>query len=292
MLRADDVLAKSAEPRLLRIWLVLLTPSLARIYFAEAKGERFLVRDVPLRNGLDEFGRENVAQVVVTTASAFRQRGASSTVKEVVDTFQPPLNANRARTAIPNDIPMPPASKECRAAWFLRAGALYGLSLEQTDAMSHGPGLLVGAGQNWHGARWLYSLKGQYRWPYTVDGSQVALEFHALSLRTVAAVEAPLGNHWAAGLELGAGVDRVWFHATALPGAQVAARGPDVQYRPQMVLGARGSLAANDWNFSLVLGTTAALAKAHFDVMSGTQNQMQYRPWLVQPYLAIEASWR
>jgi hypothetical protein len=291
-LRPDDVLATSAEPQLLRIWLVLHTPSLARVYFAEGSGQRFLVRDVPLRNGLDEFGRENVAQVVVTSASAFSQHGASSTVKEVVETFQRPLEPEKPPAVTKTETAIAPMPKEHRSNWFLRVGALYGLSFEQSAAMRHGPGLLIGAAQNYQGARWLYSLKAQYHWPLTVDGSQVALTFHTLALRTTAAVQLPVGHHLAGGFELGAGIDRVSYDTTALAGATVTARGGDVMYRPLLVSGVRGSLEAGASHFTLLLGVTAALIKTHFDVLRDAQSQIEYRPWLVQPYLAFEASWR
>jgi hypothetical protein len=291
-LRPDDVLATSAEPQLLRIWLVLHTPSLARVYFAEGSGQRFLVRDVPLRNGLDEFGRENVAQVVVTSAAAFRQHGASSTVKEVVDTFQEPLEPEQTQAVTKTETPTAPVPKESQSSWFPRAAALYGLSVEQSDAVSHGPGLLVGAGQNSHRARWLYSLKVQYHWPLKVEGSQVALTFHTLTLCTTAAVESPIGKSMTAGLELGAGINRVSFDTTALPGAGVAVHGGDVKYKPLLVSGVRASLEAGASRFTLVLGVTAAVTKTHFDVVRDSQSQIEYRPWLAQPYAALEVSWR
>ena len=291
-LRPDDVLATSAEPQQLRIWLVLHTPSLARVYFAEGPGQRFLVRDVPLRNGLDEFGRENVAQVVVTSATAFSQHGASSTVKEVVETFQQPHEPEQTQAVTKAETPTAPVPKEPRSDWFLRVGALYGLSFEQSDAVSHGPGLLIGAGQNSRGTRWLASLKVQYRWPLKVEGSQVALTFHTLTLRTTAAVEVPIGKNMTAGLEFGAGMDRVSFDTAALPGAGVAVHGGDVKYKPLLVSGVRSSLEAGASRFTLVLGVTAALAKTHFDVVRDTQSQIEYRPWLAQPYAGLEVSWQ
>jgi len=291
-LRSGDVLASSAEPRLLRIWLVLYNSRLARVYFAEASGQRFLVRDVPLRNGLDEFGRRNLAQVVVTSATAFSQHSVSSTVSEVVQTFQKPVDPATPLRDSKTDSQLNLASDEHRTEWFLRAGALYGIYLEQSAAISHGPGLLVGAGQQGAHAIWLYSLKFQYRWPLTVEGSQIALTSHTLALRTTAVVEAPFGSHLMGGLELGAGFDRVSFEATALPGANIAARSGDVQYKPVLASGLRASLKTDAAYLTLLIGFTAALVKTHFDVVHDAQSQIEYRPWLVQPYSAIEASWQ
>jgi hypothetical protein len=291
-LRPDDVLTKSAEPQLLNIWLVLHTPDLVRVYFAEGTGQRFLVRDIPLRSGLDEFGRENVAQVVVTSAAAFSQHTASSTVKQVVETFQRPPEPDKSQAASKDETLPAPVPSARPSVWFFRVGALYGLSLEQSAAISHGPGLLVGAGQNCHGARWLYSLKVQYHLPWSVDGAEVALAFHALTVRTTAAVESPIGHHLMGGLELGADLDRVSFDSTALAGTSVATRGGGVQYRPLVVSGLRASLEAGASRFTLALGVTAALVKTHYDVVRDTQSQTEYRPWLVRPYLAFEASWR
>jgi hypothetical protein len=57
-------------------------------------------------------------------------------------------------------------------------------------------------------------------------------------------------------------------------------------------IGLHASLKSDAADLTLLIGVTAALIKTHFDVVHDAQSQIEYRPWLVQPYSAIEASWR
>ncbi|HEY6723489.1 MAG TPA: hypothetical protein VI197_05630, partial [Polyangiaceae bacterium] len=82
-LSLDDLL-DSSDSNSVRVWLTLRSPEQARLYVADARGRRFHVRDVPLDHGLDELGREKVAQVVLASVLAFVERSLPETPLEAV----------------------------------------------------------------------------------------------------------------------------------------------------------------------------------------------------------------
>ncbi len=84
----DEVLASASEGYAVRVWVTMANDRQARAYFSDPAAKRFLVRNVPLRDGLDEFGREQLVQILVASAEAFAAHRVSSSVTEVVRTFE------------------------------------------------------------------------------------------------------------------------------------------------------------------------------------------------------------
>ncbi|HVU00158.1 MAG TPA: hypothetical protein VHE30_00350, partial [Polyangiaceae bacterium] len=77
--RSSALLA--TEPSDARVWvfLQLTGPRRAKLYFRGPLGERFLLRTLNLRRGMDEVGRELVGQVVETsTVALLRSEGGMS----------------------------------------------------------------------------------------------------------------------------------------------------------------------------------------------------------------------
>lgn len=58
------------------VWILVPSSTAARLVFADVAHQKFLVRDIPLLFGLDDFGRESVGQVVESSLLALLQ-GAS-----------------------------------------------------------------------------------------------------------------------------------------------------------------------------------------------------------------------
>jgi hypothetical protein len=104
-LEPSDVLDSKSPGSTLRVWVMPSSRELVRVYLADGSGERFLVRDVVVRNGLDELGRESLAQVLVTSGKAFLSHHASSTRDEVRRTFAPESGSNPPVTPAPSAAP-------------------------------------------------------------------------------------------------------------------------------------------------------------------------------------------
>lgn len=85
--RRAELLAQAATPSSgqARVWVTLSGPNLALLLFAGPSGERYLVRQVPLRSGLDELGRERIAQVLQSSLPTLLRGEAGMTAAEMRD---------------------------------------------------------------------------------------------------------------------------------------------------------------------------------------------------------------
>lgn len=66
----EALLAAPDRDRRVRVFITLPTPQLARLYMRGPYGQRFLLRELTLRNGIDELGRESIAHVAATSTHA------------------------------------------------------------------------------------------------------------------------------------------------------------------------------------------------------------------------------
>ena len=70
------LLSEGEHDARVRVFVVLRGEHQARLYFRSPLGERFLLRKLALRSGLDEIGRELIAQVVETSTVALLRSSA------------------------------------------------------------------------------------------------------------------------------------------------------------------------------------------------------------------------
>lgn len=80
-MRRTQLLDAAARPSSgnVRIWVRLSDPEHALLLFASPSRERYLVRQVALRNGLDELGRERIAHVIQSSTLSLLRGGAGMT---------------------------------------------------------------------------------------------------------------------------------------------------------------------------------------------------------------------
>jgi hypothetical protein len=307
-LRAETVLAPSAEPETLKVWVVLVTPERAVLYLAEPAVSRFLVRDVPLRNALDELGREQIAQILVASVQAFVEHRAVSSREEVVRSFGNVSAPSRLEAPAPgawaeagSSRQSPPASEATAEAvdhgvktpgpprWRPKLGGLYAVTLKGPEGIHHGPGLLVGMARAASRVRWDFTAKGQYQFQNEGHGARVAVSTSTFAVRLTAAAEMLTVSRFGWGAELGGGVDYVAFSPGSGPGLVPRPAGTDL--RPVLAAGLRGSIALRDWRLSGTAGISTLLVKRHYDLAADGRPQADLTPWPVQPAFAIEASW-
>jgi hypothetical protein len=285
----SDVMAKTADAQTLRIWMTLVGTS-ARLYYADPAGERFLVRNIPLRNGLDELGREHVVQVLVTSAEDFVSRRISSTAQEVEASLPPPP------PAVPRPVAPPPPPPVARPApspgCGLRIGPLYAVTMRGAEGVGHGPGAVFGIACASPRVWWALSMSARYEWPVVAEGADVSLKIRSLCARWTLAVETPDPRPLGVGVEIGGGVDHAAFDASALPGAAVAPRASGADFRPIALLAARGSLWQGRARLTLSAGIALPLLKTHYDIAAGSDRSTQVTPWRAEPTFALEATWR
>ncbi|HEY6878628.1 MAG TPA: hypothetical protein VI299_11450 [Polyangiales bacterium] len=86
-----------------RVFIALPTPQLSKLYLRGPLGERFLLRELSLRSGLDELGCESVAQVVAASTQALlhTKQGLDRAAVRAALPPQPKLEAPPAVVAPP-----------------------------------------------------------------------------------------------------------------------------------------------------------------------------------------------
>jgi hypothetical protein len=307
----DEVVGASSNDRVLRIWVVLASEQLARIYFADTADGRFLVRDVPLRQGLDELGRERVAQVLATSGRAFLEHRLSSTVQEVAESFEEPLAhsaperaesvddgpkraaARPAERSARRDERRPSAeASETGSRVVAEGGVFYGAAWKGQLGLGHGPGIALAVGSHAAGWRWAVTAKAQYQLPYRARSDTVEVRVQTTALRGGARVERPFSPGFTGGIEAGGGLDVVSYAGHELPGQPLARVRAGGENRPVVFFASRGVLTASTPEIALELSGTVPLVDVHYDVLDDGTQRAEITAWRVQPGVALEVSWQ
>jgi hypothetical protein len=253
-LRLDHVLdAPAAQGAPTSVWVDLAVPAEARIYFRAAGGQRFVIRRLPLRAGLDAVAVEEIAQIV---KSVLRALGSGATWA---------LTLPEARAALSTPAtPVPPSASAAGRSLTLAIGSaaiaeVYAPELPvvgRVDVSVAGivrPGSLGG----WLGLG--YGLPARFR------GQPLGAELHSFALRGGLLWEPWRAGRMSVRLALGAGLDRVGYQPRPeAPGSTPAAGGGF--WIPLACAGA-GIRAQISRRFALAVDILAALptARVHYD---------------------------
>ncbi len=292
-LDSDSVLAPSSEPGV-RVWIVLRTPTAARVFFAVQEraldSRRYLVNDVELDGGLDELGMEQLAQVVYLSAMGLWAGNLESSQKEVeerlrsIDVEQhPPPPRPKPRPAAKLEPPPPRAS--------IRAGFEYWARYQGDEGLANGPGATFGifASPSPHelGAR----LHAGLLLPRRLDATGVEIELRGASFALAMAVDVKAARNFWLSMEAGPGLDVVSYDTVSLEDSKLQPHSGDVDLRPLAFasFGLRAKLG------SVNLGAAALLAvqlvRTHYDVTQDAQQSEILVPWLVQPGVSLGIFW-
>jgi cell division septation protein DedD len=161
---------KPDDPSRGTVWILFPNSTTARLVFADHAHERFLIRDIPLPQGMDDVGRESVEQViescflallqgeaaisraemqaamspyVVSSTEAPQVSVAASTKPKVPPVAQP--RALQSTEPKPSPAPQPAASTQSPRILTQRVGIGYGANGTGSDfGVEHGPELLAG----------------------------------------------------------------------------------------------------------------------------------------------------
>lgn len=295
-LSAEDVLGAASEPGTLQIWMVLASQRRARLYFSDSSDQRYLVRDVPLRDGLDELGRELVAQVLISSIQSFGERALSSSPSEVKDTFLPEP---------PAPLPPPPAqprpSSSPSVAAMKQAGAEtthYGFGLAYSavarggEGLGHGPGLYLGLLAPVSDVEGTLTLRLGYRFPIEQRSERIALSTRAIGTHLAAGLQSQLSNHVSLRGEVGLGVEYLSFTPRSLVSEEIETRGKGHDLRPFALGAGRFAWALSNWELAALLTVNLPLVRTHYDLVRGGEQQVELSPWRLQPGLGMELGWR
>ncbi len=176
----------------------------ARLYFADSAAQRFLARELALGQGLDELGREALAQVIESSVETLLADAATTLNREQLRSLlvpEPPSAGPPAKKVAPAPSRKPGAA--LRGGW----GAFYGLRALSAERVSHGPGLSLRLEVPLGGAKVWAWLSGQYLLPVELSQPVAGVRLTTLAPRLGAGVARPVGRSFQVGARLGFGVD-------------------------------------------------------------------------------------
>lgn len=269
-----------SEPSATRAWVDCSRSDRVRIYFANWNTERFMARDVPLPDGLNELALETLGQVVETSLSALAADEKTG--------------ISRAEMAsVLGSEPGPELAAPRQSSWGPALGAFYAVQAFASEHLiEHGPGLtaiLEEREGTWRPGAW---ISAQYQFPETINAALIGVRLDTLGLRAGVEVNRGLSARVALGVRGGAGGDVV--HIAPRQGStQHATLSPDRfswQYVAQLALVCTVRVGPG------VVLSTALLADAditlrHYDVMVDGSTVRALTPWRIRPGLLAGVSW-
>lgn len=287
-LEVDDVLASDVDPERVRVWLTLVGPRLARLYLADPGAARFLVRDVPLEQGLGELGREQLAQVLLSAAQAFVERRESSPRAAVTETLPAPRTkkADDKATALVRRTAATP-----KRYLYWSVGARYGVALEAPGVFAHGPGATFESAVELPGLQLGVLAEALYELPHRAETDALRIAMSSLALRLRIMLALIRARERKLSLEIGAGLDRPTVEPEARAGSEVQPRARFTYVEPSV-----GGAVAHYWyggplRFGIGIRADFLLHRTHYDILIDGRPRREIRPFQAQPGVFIGAAW-
>ncbi len=199
----SQLLEVSREGAAARCFIDLSRLPRARLYFADGQAERFLARELTLEQGLDELGKEALAQVLESSVERLLADQAITLNREQLRSLlapEPPRAAPRREIA--------PATRrakrtELSGGW----GAFYGMRALSADRFSHGPALALRLEVPLRGIGIGAWLSGQYLLPVELSQPVAGVRLTTFAPRLGVGLARPVGNFLQVGARLGCGLD-------------------------------------------------------------------------------------
>jgi hypothetical protein len=289
----DALLSQGEHDARVRVFVVLRGEHEARLYFRGPLGERFLLRKLQLRSGLDEVGRELIAQVVETSTVALLHSGAGISRDEA----NASLTEERAEAAPPEPAVKPPAPAKTVKPHVAPApelvGAVGGRGFFQwlhDGWPAFGSGLDCALGvvfpSKWMVRGW---FAGESLTAQSHAAGVVNVNTSSYALRAGVDVGKLFGPHGLL-LGLGAGVD--FDHATATTGFPSVKLASPVDSTAPIFRGQiRGDLHLGHLWFGPTLFADLSAVHTHYDFVEGRTTTRALDLWAVRPGVFISVGW-
>lgn len=290
---------------------VVLSERGARLYFRGPGGQRFLLRRLALPNGLDEVGRELVAQVVESSTRALLHSNEGLDRAQASREIEREIEREREREheheyaesrVLPSPATEPRSTPNRRAPsddtktrLTLSLGARYVASYAGSPGgLVHGPGLELGFT---HHERWLlrWRASADLLFERTLELDGLVATEQGTALRSAVDFGGPLatGSPWRASLGLGGGVDIVRFVPKRSSGPEWSLASDSTSIvavlRPELRL----ELLTPPFMLTLGAWLDVPLTDTHYDVIEGDSRRTIAAPWPIKPgaLLGIGIQW-
>jgi hypothetical protein len=284
----EALLAAPDSDRRVLVFITLPTKLVAKLYLRGPLGQRFLLRELRLRSGLDELGCESIAQVVAASTQVLLRTDAG------LDRAAAQAGLREAESPAPPTPPPPePAPVESRAApksvrlgYWLAARGFWGWTGAAMRSR-FGGGLELALSERLHKKLLLRQrLVFEQLAKQTLSPQDLTVDVRTSALRLGLDVARTRGPH-AFVLGVAAGVDLVHIRPTGARDESWELADAGVDVLPVL----RAELRY-EWTVKrLLLGCAASadvsLANNHYEVQEGEQRETVARPWPVTPGLSV-----
>jgi hypothetical protein len=271
----------------IRIAIELRAGTEARLTLGDTRSDRFVVRRVPLQNGLDELGREQIGQIVRFATLALRAGSSQTLSRTEARAAVASWAAPRVRETSP-----PPRLGQAPPRWAVDLGPIWSVSIFSREipvVQELAAGAAVG-GIASHVWGW---VEAGYRFPARDEGQPIGVELRAASLRFGVAAGQVRTRSLSFSGGAGIGLDRVRF-APIGASASVQPAAPNAFWNA----GARLMLGG-DWRATTRLTIGARLAcdiaaaDVHYDLRGADGSARRVvTAFRVAPGLGVTIAWR
>jgi hypothetical protein len=295
-----SLLSGGEGDRTVRVFIELRDPHMARLYFRGPEARRFLLRELEMRDGLDEFGRELIAQVVESSVTALLHSSAGLS-RDQVRAALVEQNQLPAPDSIPRDeAPHAQRASEDVARFTGWLGLKYAGQWSGSDLGGvHGPGGEIGI--EWRGGASSRSAErtpivrttfSAERWfSQTVTSQQVKASLQSWPLRLGVDVGWPRahGQTWLFGLAGGVDLTRIEPEAGD---PSVTASAASVDVVPMLRAALRYEFGTGPWRLAFTAYADVSLLATHYDLARGSSFERLAAPWPVRPGAALVLAWQ
>lgn len=266
-----------------RIWVDVAKHGTATIYIVDAKWERILIRRVPLPEGLDTVGQEEIATIVhyaaealVSGATIGVHRSELEGAKPVPVSLEPQPSPSVPRTA--DASPRTEAHGE--------AGAGYEVGMLDATRASHGPSIATSL--RWNGPLSpSIGLILLHRLPVVVNDERLGVRLSTLGIRGTSMLR--WEEAWVA---FGFGADFVHVDPRRV-GTGAAASSARWSTIPVLRLSGGPAISISpDAELRPALGCDFGLARTRYLVERDGEDVPVFEPWQAQLMLSVEVSAR
>jgi hypothetical protein len=278
-----------------------------------------LVREIPLRQGLDELGQERLASVIhsafvalregddgVERAQAEQALGAAGLSREshsAPGEFEDP-RAHAAAvvpptppvpTKLATDRPPQRARLSQAPAWLL-LGVGYGARARGSEGIGQGPSLTLGAQLPSAFAPIDLLLSGQYTFRSSFARKQFEATVQTSAFRAYVGIEPVVSSRWSGQVLLGAGADIARIHADTSNASNATlhtnVRANGTQWRGATELSAGTIWRSTAFEIGVYGQLTVFVEDVHYSVSTDGGEQRLVTPSLLQPGLLVQGRFR
>jgi hypothetical protein len=279
------------------VWILVPSATSARLVFADRANQRFLIRDIPLLQGLDDFGRESIAQVLESSLLALLGGAKGNDRAQVRSALGSYFAPSTEQTRLPeaqstqfaprHDNPTP-----THRTWRPRLGVTYGLRLSGSDfGLQQGPGILSGL-EFTRPSDSIFVI-GAFEWNFERHHrtSEFDLAIQDNLMWLLLGWQRPTRDaNFLAVLGPGLELVRINPQVVATGTASVEQRKVHVSPWVRMAIGF-------EWGDSplaiQLLGTIdVSVYRTHYDIVRNGRTEELAKNWVAQPGVAVAALWR